>query len=160
MSIKEVSINRLKYTSKEKIRGVTLFEILLYVGLFSAISISCISVMTSVSKIFSQIEINTNKGEIQLIYYEILRSKIDAYISINFGTSALLSSDLQTGRLKKEIEENFVRILRMYPQFIFDDLKIYQETDLYNETAIKLEYTLRKIFTDNLYTETLSISLI
>lgn len=160
MNMQKTNPNTFKYTYKGKRRGVTLFEVLLYVGLFSVISISTISVMTSVSKTFSQIEVSTKRSEVQLMFYEILRSKIDTYEGVNFEASALLISDLQTGRLKNEIENNFTRILRAYPQFTLDELNIHQETNLYNETTIKIEYTLKKIFTDSLYTETLSISLI
>ena len=139
------------YKNKTPInKGTTLFEVLLYVALFSIISIGAMSVSLSISKTVSQIETTTKRNEIRLMFYEILRNEVDIFDSAPYESSSTSNN----------IRESFGRVLRVYPQFTLQHTQLNQSTNMFGDTTVTLQYSLRHALTNKIFTETLSVSLI
>lgn len=75
--------------------GVTLLEVLLYIGIFSIFCISIIFLYTSILRSAHSVKINIERAEVAFFIYEIAKYKID--------TGARLAV------------EDFNRILKYYP---------------------------------------------
>lgn len=90
-------------------KGITLLEVLLYIALFSVISIAIIYLYISISKTATSIKINTQRAEVSLFVYEIVRYKLD-YLGQQLSPGAgFVNPSITT--------EDFSRVLKYYPYF-------------------------------------------
>lgn len=152
-------------------KGITLLEVLLYIGLFTILSISIIFLYISISKSASLIKDNIQKSEIAFFVYELARYKLDTYgyvipPDLNATSS---SQNLSSQNIIKT--EDFSRILKYYPnikmtEITMDLINALETTGKNNYTNItyKISYKLaykkvnnlsEKIFLNTLYIDSL-----
>ncbi len=91
--------------ARHRRRGVTLLEVLLYIGLFSILCISIIFLYISISRSAYLIRSSIQRAEFSFFAYEICRYGIDRY-----------------GASHQVRDEDFVRVLRYYPNFRMTDV--------------------------------------
>jgi hypothetical protein len=93
-------------------RGVTLLEVLLYIGLFSILCISIIFLYISISRTAFSIKSSIQRAEFSFFVYEICRYKIDTYGYGAFDAPHQIRI------------EDFSRILRFYPNLRMTELSV------------------------------------
>jgi type II secretory pathway pseudopilin PulG len=129
-------------------RGVTLLEILLYIGLFSIVCLGTIPAYISVTNILESAQVQIQEREIQYLFYEIFRYKFDTLGErYNISDSQILLN----------------RVLTFYPRFVLDYIKAEPVAEIPGSISnteskiIKIEYE----FTNHKYhKQTLFIYLI
>lgn len=99
--------------SKVQSRGVTLFEVLLYIGLFTIISTSVVYLYISILKTADTLTLNLQKIEISIFMRQLAVSQIDTAPLIS------TSSSFDTQKIKSSIE----RILKYYPNLKLIDIQ-------------------------------------
>lgn len=97
-----------------KNRGTTVFEILLYIGLFTILSTSTIYLYISIIKTTEQFGLLLQKKEIQIYARQLVEYQLDT-------KRVLDQTALQNG---------MQRILKWYPDFELIDLSIEYEVDI------------------------------
>ncbi len=98
-----------KYKPKNN-RGVSLFEVLLYIALFSVVSISLIYLYISIVKSTDSLSLNLQKTELSIFMRQLAQYRIDTIGNTRIANVSALETALET-TLKLDIE----RILRFYP---------------------------------------------
>ncbi len=96
-----LKVKQIQYVHKFKRGGTTLFEVLLYIALFSIVSAMIISFYISFAKSIDALKLNLQKTEISLFIYTLAQHKLDTFNSID---SNKLTIDIN-------------RILKYYPNF-------------------------------------------
>jgi hypothetical protein len=89
-------------------KGTTLFEVLLYIGLFTIISTATVYLYISIVKASNTLTLNLQKIEVSIFVRELVLSQID------------MSSYIDTQKLKYSIE----RILKYYPSLKLVDIQV------------------------------------
>ncbi len=98
-----------KYKPKNN-RGVSLFEVLLYIALFSVVSISLIYLYISIVKSTDSLSLNLQRTELSIFMHQLAQYRIDTIGNTGIANVSALETALET-TLKSDIE----RILRFYP---------------------------------------------
>lgn len=98
-------------------KGTTLFEVLLYIGLFSIISTAVVYLHISVLKASDTLTLNLQKIELSIFIRQLAVSQIDANTSV--GTNSYGSSYINTQEFKNAME----RILKYYPNLKLIDIQ-------------------------------------
>lgn len=88
-------------------QGLTLLEVLLYIGLFSILCVSIISLYISISKMATTIKTRIQQSEIAFFVHEITRHKLDT----NNGEQIQV--------------EDFARILKYYPHMRMVEIVVH-----------------------------------
>lgn len=94
-------------------QGITLLEVLLYIGLFSVVCISMIYLCVGISKTATSIKVNTQRAELSLFIYEIVRYRLDhAGQNLTQSITPIIAV------------EDFSRILTYYPNLKMIEINI------------------------------------
>ncbi len=126
-------------------QGVTLLEVLLYIGLFSILCISLIFLYISVSKTAESMKANIQRTEIAFFVYEIARHKLDNQPNSQPNVQTLINVS------------DFSRIMKFYPNFRMTEATI-------SNNPFRVTYTIsqkgvhalsEKIFSNTIYIEAL-----
>jgi hypothetical protein len=147
-------------------RGVTLLEVLLYVGLFTILSISITFLYISISKSAGSIRSGIQRTEIAFFVYEIVRHRLDTFGYLSSSDSSATSNN----RIYVK-PEDFSRILKYYPnikmtEIVVTPINVLEIASKNNYTSItyKISYKLvhkninnlsEKIFSNTLYIDSL-----
>lgn len=99
-------------------KGTTLFEVLLYIGLFSIISTAVVYFYISVLKASDTLTLNLQKIELSIFIRQLAVSQIDANASA--GRNSYGSSYINTQEFKNAME----RILKYYPNLKLIDIQV------------------------------------
>lgn len=137
---------------KQYNKGVTLFEVLLYIGLFSLVAISLIYLYISIVKTTDSIKLSMQRVEISLFIREIVRHKIDSQMNGAVNTNAtstgitVVSTPATSTAVVLFTELD--RIMKFYPNFKLQEIEVENLFDVgtgYSDSAskyVKIEYTL------------------
>jgi competence protein ComGC len=109
-----------------KDKGITLFEVLLYIGLFSILCVSMIYLYISIVKTADSVKLSLQRVEISLFVREIVRYKLDNQdVTSNTPISPITPED-------------FDRIMKFYPNLELLLIKV----ENINIHFAKIEYLL------------------
>lgn len=121
-------------TKRTSQSGTTLFEILLYIALFTILFVGVMQMSIALSKTVEQFHNQIDTSEITLFVYMIALHEVDAENNIYEGQNSMQEIGA-TMYIKLQ------RILKFYPNIDIEGLELSLHSSSYSQKQIKIKYT-------------------